>query len=226
MRLIVDIREEPVRHHLKNVYSCLAMVSLTAGAGGYLQVVTGMLEGSLLVPLGTIVLLIGLLSTPDNGKNSTTRLGMLFGFAFLSGLGVGPLLTHAIHVNPSILPTALLATGMIFICFTLGSLYTQKRYWLFLSGILMSGLTLTFVLGLASILFMSNMLFQVHLYLGLLLMCGFVVYDTQLIVEKRRLGDKDFIRHSLDLFVDVFSIFRRLLIILTQKEQSQRRRSD
>lgn len=48
-------------------------------------------------------------------------------------------------------------------------------------------------------------------------MCGFVLYDTQLIIEKRRHGDKDFILHSVDLFVDLLGIFRRLVVILAQK---------
>ena len=34
---------------------------------------------------------------------------------------------------------------------------------------------------------------QVRLYLGLAVMCGFVLYDTQLIVEKRRRGEEDYI---------------------------------
>jgi len=59
--------------------------------------------------------------------------------------------------------------------------------------------------------------FQGYLYLGLALMSGFVLYDTQLIMEKRRAGDKDFIAHSVDLFVDFIGVFRRLLIILAQK---------
>lgn len=59
--------------------------------------------------------------------------------------------------------------------------------------------------------------FQGYLYLGLALMSGFVLYDTQLIMEKRRAGDKDFIAHSVDLFVDFVGVFRRLLIILAQK---------
>ena len=62
-------------------------------------------------------------------------------------------------------------------------------------------------------------------------MCAFVLFDTQLIVEKRRSGDDDFIwyalsstvvtcfywflyRHSVDLFIDFIDIFRRLVIIL------------
>jgi hypothetical protein len=61
---------------------------------------------------------------------------------------------------------------------------------------------------------------QASLYLGLALMCGFVLYDTQLIIEKRRAGDRDFILHSVDLFVDLLGIFRRLVIILAQKVSS------
>lgn len=51
-------------------------------------------------------------------------------------------------------------------------------------------------------------------------MCGFVLYDTQLIIEKRRSGDKDFVAHSVDLFIDFIGIFRRLVIILAEKVHS------
>lgn len=47
--------------------------------------------------------------------------------------------------------------------------------------------------------------------------CGFIVWDTQMIIEKRRRGDKDFIAHSLDLFIDFMQIFRKILILLMQK---------
>lgn len=58
---------------------------------------------------------------------------------------------------------------------------------------------------------------QAHLYLGLFVMSGFILYDTQAIMEKRRAGSTDCIKHSLDLFFDLAAIFRRLLIILSQK---------
>ena len=54
-------------------------------------------------------------------------------------------------------------------------------------------------------------------------MCGFVLYDTQKIVEKSRNGDRDFILHAMDLFIDFLSIFKRLLVILMDKESQNKR---
>jgi len=55
------------------------------------------------------------------------------------------------------------------------------------------------------------------LYIGLAVMCGFIVYDTQFIVERARRGDMDYVMHSLNLFVDFVGVFWRLLMILTNK---------
>ena len=60
-------------------------------------------------------------------------------------------------------------------------------------------------------------LLQAHLYIGLAIFCGFIMFDTQVIIRKARNGDKDFIAHSLDLFIDFVQIFRKVLILLMQK---------
>lgn len=58
---------------------------------------------------------------------------------------------------------------------------------------------------------------QFELYFGLVVFCGFILFDTQLIVEKFNCGDSDYVWHSIDLFLDFVNIFRRLLIILANK---------
>ena len=58
---------------------------------------------------------------------------------------------------------------------------------------------------------------QAHLYIGLAIFCGFIMFDTQVIIRKARNGDKDFIAHSLDLFIDFVQVFRKVLILLMQK---------
>jgi len=223
-RILTSKLEEPVRQHLKNVYGCLAMSMTAATVGAYLDVAFRLSKGGFLFALAGVGLLLALTMTPDNGKNRSTRLAFLLGFSFCSGLGLGPLIEYAIIVDPSIIVTALFFSAAIFICFTMAALTARRGQWLYLGGTLMTLLTALVILSLANIFLGSDLLFKGYLYLGLLLMCGFVLYDSQCIIEKRRNGDQDFILHSVDLFVDFIGIFRRLVIILAQKEQQSEKK--
>jgi len=78
------------------------------------------------------------------------------------------------------------------------------------------------ILGLANLFLRMEFLFNLSLYGGLLIFCGYVIYDTQLIVAKAEAGNFDYIRHTLDLFIDFAAIFVRILIILTKKEEKKR----
>lgn len=103
-----DYSESPVRQHLKNVYGCLSLSTVSAAMGAYMHLYTEFLQANLLTTLGTFGLLFALISTPDNGKNKKLRLSYLLGFAFLSGLGLGPLFQLIMAVNPSIIITSLI----------------------------------------------------------------------------------------------------------------------
>lgn len=216
--------EAPVRAHLKNVYASLTMTTVAAAGGALTDMYTEWLNAGLLSSLGALGLVLLLMATPDDGKNTKQRLGYLLGFGFLTGMGLGPLLKYTILLNPSIIVTALAGTSLIFVCFSLASIFAERGRWLFLGGTLMTMVSTIFLLSLANLFFRSQMLYQAHIYLGLLMMCGFILYDTQLIIEKRRAGSKDFVTHSLDLFIDFIGVFRRLVIILTQKEEENDRR--
>lgn len=214
--------EEPVRTHLKNVYACLTMSAMAAAAGAYVDMYTELLSAGLLTIIAATGFLIALMHTSDNGKNRKMRIGFLLGFAFCSGLGMGPLLSLAVQINPNIVVTALVATVLIFTSFSIVSLTAQRGYYLYLGGTLMSFLSTLLLLSIANILFGSQLIFQAYLYIGLFLMCGFILYDTQVIVEKRRNGDRDFVTHTVDLFIDLVGVFRRLVIILSQREDQKR----
>lgn len=216
--------EEPVRQHLRNVYGCLALSTVAAAVGASVHLLTDLLRAGFLSSIGAVVLFFLLIGTPDNGKNTNLRLGYLLGFAGLTGLGMGPLLEVVISINPSIIVTALMGTSVVFVSFTICAMTAQQGRWLYLGGTLMTLISSMMIMGLANLFIGSTLIYQVHLYLGLAVMCGFVLYDTQAIIEKRRMGNKDFVTHAMDLFVDFIGIFRRLLIILTQKEEDQRKR--
>jgi FtsH-binding integral membrane protein len=218
--------EAPVRTHLKSVYACLAMTILSAATGAYTHLFTNLLRGGgFLLSLLGLGCGLGLFMTPDNGKNRLTRFGLLLGFGFFSGLGTGPLLDMAIRINPGLIPNAFLLSGMIFACFSGAALFAPDGSYLYLGGTLLSGLSTLFWLGFLNLFFQSQLIFQVYLWGGILLFCGFIMWDTQMIIEKRRRGDKDFIAHSLDLFIDFMQIFRKVLILLMQKEERSNKKN-
>eukprot|EP00111_Clytia_hemisphaerica_P018580 TCONS_00054944-protein len=213
------------KKHLKNVYGALSLSMLSASVGAGLHLYSGLNLG-ILALLGGIGFMLGLAFTPNESKNQMTRLGCLLGFAGCTGLSMGPLLDAVISINPSIVTTAFFATCVIFICFTLSALWAEERTYLYLGGTLLSGMSTLFFLGLINIFFGFQLLYQVHLYGGLLLFCGFILYDTQLIIAKHKNGDNDFLWHSVDLFLDFINIFRRIMIILANKENKKSKKKN
>jgi Bax inhibitor 1 len=76
-----------VRHHLAKVYCCLTATLFTASLGSVVHI-SGLWEAGLLSLILSLGLALGLMFTPDNGKNQMPRLGMLMGFGFLTGMNV------------------------------------------------------------------------------------------------------------------------------------------
>ncbi|EHB00301.1 Bax inhibitor 1 [Heterocephalus glaber] len=167
--------------------------------------------------------MIWLMATLHSRESEQKRLGLLAGFTFLTGVGLGPALELGIAVNPSILPTAFMGTAMIFTGFTLSVLYARHQSYLFLGGILTSAMSLMVLSSLRNLFFGSVWLFQANLYMGLVVMCGFVFFDNQLIIAKAEHGDKDYIWHYIDLFLDFVTLSRKLMMILAVNEKDKKK---
>jgi len=206
-----------IKAHLVNVYTTLAATILCAAIGSLFNLMTGF--GGLLSCFIGIGLIIWLFSVPEQELNK--RFLILMGFAFAQGISVGPLLNYSIELNPSIVTTAFFGTVGIFACFSASAYYAERRSYLFLGGILGSALSALTIIGFLNIFFRSPFMYNISLYVGLLVFCGFVCFDTQLIIEKAAMGHKDVIVDSLELFLDFVSIFIRLVIILSKKEEKK-----
>jgi hypothetical protein len=50
---------------------------------------------------------------------------------------------------------------------------------------------------------------------------GFILFDSQAIVERAARGKKDFVSDALTLFVDAAALFTRLLVVLLQRQGGQ-----
>lgn len=64
----------------------------------------------------------------------------------------------------------------------------------------------------AKLMFLFDWISQ--LYFGLLIFVGYMVVDTQDIIEKAHFGDLDYVKHALTLFTDFVAVFVRILIIM------------
>uniref|UniRef100_A0A8B9HZN8 Testis enhanced gene transcript (BAX inhibitor 1) n=1 Tax=Astyanax mexicanus TaxID=7994 RepID=A0A8B9HZN8_ASTMX len=200
------------QQHLKNVYASLAVCMFVAAAGAYVHVVTRIFQGGLLSMLGSLAMMAWLAMTPHSPQTEKKRLGILAGL----------LKMHIL--NCIIIITAFLATSVIFTCFTLSALYAQRRSYLFLGGKQNSlPPSLKHHLTIINLKKSACFFFQAHVYIGLAIMCGFVLFDTQLIIEKAEMGDKDYIWHCVDLFLDFVTIFRKLMVILAMNEKDKKK---
>jgi len=216
-----DLSDE-VRHHLTKVYSTLGMALLATVAGNIFFLSTAAVSG-LVSGLAIFGLLLWFQMV--NKSQITQRLLILTGIAFFQGCAIGPLLNLALNVDPSIIVKAVAGTFAVFACFTGSALLAKRRSYLYLYGLLSSGLTLMVTLSLLNIFVRSESIMNFQLYFGLLVFCGYVIFDTQLIVEKAFSGDRDFVGHALELFLDFIQIFVRILIILLKNSQKDKKKS-
>jgi len=214
-----------VQTHLKNVYTCLLGATLAATLGIYLAM-TGWLNYPRLAVFGSIITSIWLFSTDFNGRTQMKCFGLMSATALFTGIYISPLINLALHVDPQIVMTAFLLTTIIFLCFTLSALYNQKRSYLYLGGILGTGTSIMLLLSLMNLFGRSQLIFNVNLYLGLAIACGYILYDTQLIVERANQGDMNYVKHALLLFIDMVDLFVRILIILLKNSQNKEKKNN
>ncbi|KAL3497573.1 hypothetical protein ACH5RR_040305 [Cinchona calisaya] len=214
-----------VQTHLKQVYLALCCALVASAIGAYLHILWNI--GGFLTTLGCIGSILWLLSTPVYDEHK--RVSLLMAAAAFEGASIGPLIELAIEFDPSILVGAIVGCAVAFGCFSAAAMLARRREYLYLAGLLSSGLSILFWLHFASSIFGGSLaLFKFELYFGLLVFVGYIVVDTQDIIEKAHYGDLDYVKHALTLFTDFVAVFVRVLIIMlknaSEKEEKKKKR--
>jgi Bax inhibitor 1 len=209
-----------VKKHLINVYLSLVACLIFTAFGVFTTLYFHLSLGSMMTFFASMAMVLWI-QMDSNKTNLTKRLGMLCGFGFLQGLSLAPLISLAIQIDPTIILTAVLGTLTIFLCFSGAAMTSQRRSYLFLGGFLSSAASLLLVLSLVNIFYQSMNLYSIQLYGGLMMFSGYVIFDTQLILEKAESGSRDAIGHALELFLDFIAILVRLIVILLKNAEKK-----
>ncbi|KAK9885291.1 hypothetical protein WA026_010785 [Henosepilachna vigintioctopunctata] len=161
--------------------------------------------------------------TPNECNTNVWRLGYLLGFAGFSGIGVTDLFKTALKEEPDILLSTLTNTLTIFISLSACALASEKDRWIFMGMPLTITLLTLLVISFANIFEESYIVSKTLVYLSLFTVCGLVLYDTQVALQKFEIGEKDIVRRGMTMFTDFFGIYRRLLILAVDKQKQESR---
>lgn len=215
-----------IQNHVGKVYSNLFQMLLITTIACYFHITyQGWLLESLswFSFLGCLACLIGFYMTDELRHEKTSKI-LLFGFAAFKGLAIGPLINAAIYVNPSILLAALGSSVLVFASLSASVLFSPVPSRFYLTGMILSTVSVSFWLTIINLFMQSSALFTLELYLGLFLFSLYVLLDTEVMIRKAEDGSKQYLRHSMDLYVDAISIFIRILVILLRKDEEKERK--
>jgi FtsH-binding integral membrane protein len=209
-----------VQQKLQQVYALLTCTIL-AGVLGCVTHMYVLRIPLLLSVIGMFGLLFALKLTESKDVFSyvAKRSLGLYLYGFVNGLFVAPLVESVMDIDPKLPLVALVATTVIFACFSGFALLAKRRSYLYIGGSLTSCLSVLLIFGVFGLFFPNSISELVMLYGGLILFVGFVVFDTQLIIEKIHAGYSDIVHLALELFMDFVAIFIRVLIILAKAKK-------
>jgi len=196
---------------LKATYQLFASSLMAATVGAYVGL--GMVSMISSWYWGLVILefalLFGLYAVKDKAG---INLIVLFGFTFVSGLTLTPLLSTVFHMpgGASIVAQAFLMTSVAFGGISMFAMTTKKDYsgmgkMLFIAVIIL-------IVGSISNIFIGSPILQLGIaMIGALVFSAFILYDTQQIVKG---GFSTPIEAAITLYIDFLNLFISLLQIL------------
>lgn len=195
---------------LRDTYRLLSMTLLfsafTAGVSYFMRLphMTGMICS--LAAMGLLWFVL------PKVANSSKGILVVFAVTGLLGIGLGPMLNHYLATSngQTIVATALGGTGVIFMGLSAFALITKKDF-SFLGGFLFAGFMVVMLAAVANIFLGMGSLSIMISAAVILLMSGFILYDTSRIING---GETNYVMATVGLFLSLYNIFQSLLMLL------------
>jgi protein lifeguard len=146
-------------------------------------------------------------------RSSAGALVLLYIYAAVWGAILGPLLTMIDKFAPGIPMQAGVITVATFGGLSLYVLQTKKDF-SYLGGFLFAGVIGLLVAGFVMFFFHSSLMSMVYSVFGILIFCGYVLYDTSQIMNK--LAPDEAVFGAVSLYVDFINLFLFILRLLME----------
>jgi modulator of FtsH protease len=201
---------------LRNTYWLLAltMVPTIAGAfaGTQFNLARVFMAYPIAAPLLMFGVMIGSLFVVTALRNSVWGVVALFGFTFIAGLALTPILTYAAGFSNGAQLVALAGGMTAAIFFAMAAIATvTKKDFSFMGKFLFVGLILLIVTMLANLFFQIPALSLALSAIAVLLFSAYILYDVSRIVNG---GETNYVMATMSLFLNVYNLFVSLLNLL------------
>jgi modulator of FtsH protease len=201
---------------LRNTYWLLALSMLPTIAGAYLGMSLNFASffrsSPIMAPILMFAGMFGMLFVVSALKDSAWGILAVFGFTFISGVMLAPMLQYAAGLKNGGQLVAL-AGGMTAAVFlVMATIATvSKRDFSFLGKFLFVGVILLIIASIANLFFQVPAAAATISAIAVMIFSLFLLYDVSSIV---RGGQTNYIMATLALFLDIFNIFVNLLNLL------------
>lgn len=198
---------------LRKVYSILTvqvlLTTITAGIFLYFDTIRTFVHESpsllLISALGSLGTVIAL--TVYRHRHPV-NLYLLFGFTLLEAITVGIAVTF---YEVAVVLQAFILTTAVFLGLTAYT-FQSKRDFSKLGAGLFAGLWILIIAGFLRLFFYSETIELAMAAGGALLFCGFIIYDTHVLMHK--LSPEEHILAAINLYLDIINLFLHLLRLL------------
>jgi len=214
----MTVRSEPsilaTNKVIRNTYMLLAMTlvfsAVTAG-------ISMIVNPPVLLAMGALIVGFILSFVIAKKQNSAAALPLVFAFTGLLGFAIGPMLNSymAMANGGQIVMTAMGMTAAIFLGLS-AYVLTSKKDFSFMGGFLAAGMMMALV---AMVILLVLPFFGIHIpalnlafsAVVVLLMTGFILYDTSNIVNGTY---TNYIMATVGLYTSIFNLFIHLLSLI------------
>jgi len=198
---------------LRNTYWLLALSMVPTIFGAVLGVGLQLPLGGGLMTLLFLAVAFGFIWAIEKNKDSGLGVALLLGFTFFMGLMLTPILSFTLRAYTNgafLIMTAFGGTATVFA--VLASVATvSKRDFSGMGTWLFAGVIVLILASLANIFLHIPAMSLVISVIAVAIFSAYILYDVQQIING---GETNYIRATLNIYLDVYNIFVNLLRLL------------